>query len=224
MTAIKNDKSYLEGTLWTITGSIDDYFRRLGGSGRYPGYMNWHVPAFILLTIYDNDKSNDISRLVCTLISSRIEEIIKKNCRNDLVRLSKITINNDQAVTYSLFILRYLRKAFDWQSEIDEWIEFLAKLNIKLPSDSLPEIVRYNGRRIKIIENIKDSKYFVDQNYPMTIIDKRIESDVGNARRSANGGYEGYIVCGNHELTVSGITLRDLAKSTYTQILVSEKY
>ena len=26
-----------------------DYFSRLGGSGRYQGFMNWHIPALVLL-------------------------------------------------------------------------------------------------------------------------------------------------------------------------------
>ena len=224
MTAVKSDNSDLERTLWQIAASIDDYFRRLGGSGCYPGYRNWHVPAFIVLKTFEDIKGENFSDLSCTLISSRIEDTLKKNCKSDLLKLDSITINKNQAVEYAVSILGYLRKTFDWQTEIDDWTTFLSVLDIKVPSNLLPEIVRYNGRRIKVVENIKDGKYFLDQNYPLTIIDKQIDTDVGSARRRKDGGYEGYIICGNHNLTVSGFDLRELAKSVYAQILVSEKH
>lgn len=37
--------------LWYATVDIDDYFRRLGGSGCYPGYCDWHVPALMTLAL-----------------------------------------------------------------------------------------------------------------------------------------------------------------------------
>jgi hypothetical protein len=37
--------------LWYATADIDDYFRRLGGSGCYPGYCDWHVPALVTLVL-----------------------------------------------------------------------------------------------------------------------------------------------------------------------------
>ena len=37
--------------LWYATADIDDYFRRLGGSGCYSGYWDWHVPALMTLAL-----------------------------------------------------------------------------------------------------------------------------------------------------------------------------
>ena len=28
---------------------VQDFYRRLGGSNQYSGFMNWHIPAFVLL-------------------------------------------------------------------------------------------------------------------------------------------------------------------------------
>ena len=44
-------KRSMEAKLWQVTAEVDDYFRRLGGSGCYPGYCDWHVPALVLLAI-----------------------------------------------------------------------------------------------------------------------------------------------------------------------------
>ncbi len=40
--------------LWYATTQIDEYFRLLGGSGCYPGYCDWHVPALLTLAL-DHD-------------------------------------------------------------------------------------------------------------------------------------------------------------------------
>jgi|GEM_PF-2931225 len=40
--------------LWFATTQIDEYFRRLGGSGCYPGYCDWHVPALLTLALDQN--------------------------------------------------------------------------------------------------------------------------------------------------------------------------
>jgi hypothetical protein len=60
--------------LFTATGDIDDYFRRLGGAGRYSGYRDWHSPALIIIAI-DQILSHEIldyERDVTDLISPRM--------------------------------------------------------------------------------------------------------------------------------------------------------
>ena len=88
----------------------------------------------------------------------------------------------------------------------------------------LPEIVRYNGKRVKIIENYKTGCIFSDAVFTLTVIDKKINAEVGSAKRLDDNSFSGYVVCGNHELDISGDSFRALARSAYYGILESEKY
>jgi hypothetical protein len=88
----------------------------------------------------------------------------------------------------------------------------------------LPKIVRYNGRRVKIIENPKSLDLYLSDDFTLCIIDKRISTSVGEAIRLEDGSFKGYIQCGMHELEISGDDYRELASSAYSQILESEKY
>lgn len=46
-----SDDEKRRARLWYATAEVDDYFRRLGGSGCYQGYCDWHVPALMTLTL-----------------------------------------------------------------------------------------------------------------------------------------------------------------------------
>ncbi len=46
-----SDDDKRRARLWYATADVDDYFRRLGGSGCYPGYCDWHVPALMTLVL-----------------------------------------------------------------------------------------------------------------------------------------------------------------------------
>ena len=39
--------------LLSCNNHAGDYFSRLGGSGRYQGFMHWHIPALLLLVSSD---------------------------------------------------------------------------------------------------------------------------------------------------------------------------
>ncbi|MEI6190694.1 MAG: hypothetical protein WCP61_09770 [Chitinophagia bacterium] len=45
--------------LFICADYVQDHFRRLGGSNQYSGFMNWHIPAF-LLSIYQNKTESEI--------------------------------------------------------------------------------------------------------------------------------------------------------------------
>jgi len=48
---VTSDDDKRRARLWYATADVDDYFRRLGGSGCYPGYCDWHVPALMTLVL-----------------------------------------------------------------------------------------------------------------------------------------------------------------------------
>ena len=39
--------------LYRCADDVQDYFRSMGGSNQYSGFMNWHIPAFVLLVNKD---------------------------------------------------------------------------------------------------------------------------------------------------------------------------
>lgn len=40
-------------TLFRCADDVQHYFRALGGANQYPGFMNWHIPALVVLLILD---------------------------------------------------------------------------------------------------------------------------------------------------------------------------
>lgn len=94
----------------------------------------------------------------------------------------------------------------------------------KTPLSSNGIDVLYNGRRIKIIEYPSTHPRVLGDEFTIEIFDKKILSEVGNAKRLDDGTYRGFIVCGMHELTISGDNLRELAQDAYQRVLEAEKY
>lgn len=39
--------------LWNACAEAEDYFSRLGGSGTYPGFSEYHVPGLVLILAYE---------------------------------------------------------------------------------------------------------------------------------------------------------------------------
>ena len=39
--------------LFRCADDVQHHFRALGGANQYPGFMNWHIPAFVILLILD---------------------------------------------------------------------------------------------------------------------------------------------------------------------------
>jgi hypothetical protein len=224
MTSKQSSFADTDNLLWSLTDEIYDYFGRMGGSGQYGGFRYWHIPAFILLKTYKMEPEILLSYQVSEMISPRLGEILDINLKKQLKELETKTISTDNAISYAVYIVSKLEKCKEWIDEIDELINFLSKIDIKIPIEFLPEIVRYNGRRIKIIENLKNGQCFGNSEYPISIVDKKINADVGSAKKIESGVYEGYIVCGMHELHIDGKNIRELAKSAYREILVAEKY
>jgi hypothetical protein len=55
--------------LWKACSEAEDYFAHLGGSGRYSGFNDFHIPALVLITALEkigisNDFNEPASRLL----------------------------------------------------------------------------------------------------------------------------------------------------------------
>ena len=220
----KNDQEISHNKLmWLITAKVYDFFQQMGGSAQYSGFRYWHVPAFIMLKILSENKDH-FSRGVESLISPRIQDLIENHVDEWLSDFDKKLITKQDLTSYAIDILSRLVKTKYWIDEVDEWTDFLLKQHIQLPRDCLPEIARYNGRRVKIIENPKSQNAYLSDDFTLCIFDKRISAGVGEAIQLDDGSFKGYIQCGMHELPISGDDYRELASSAYSQILESDKY
>ena len=40
-------------TLFQCADDVQHHFRALGGANQYPGFKNWHIPAFVVLLILE---------------------------------------------------------------------------------------------------------------------------------------------------------------------------
>ena len=220
----KNDQEISHNKpMWLITAKVYDFFQQMGGSAQYSGFRYWHVPAFIMLKILSENKDN-FSSGVASLISPRIQDLIENHVDEWLSDFDKKLITKQDLTSYAIDILSRLVKIKYWIDEVDEWTDFLSKQHIQLPRDCLPEIARYNGRRVKIIENPKSQNAYLSDDFTLCIFDKRISAGVGEAIQLDDGSFKGYIQCGMHELPISGDDYRELASSAYSQILESDKY
>ncbi len=54
---MKPREIYDADKLWSLTGEVNEYFRKLGGSGCYPGFADWHVLGLVLLLVSGLDPS-----------------------------------------------------------------------------------------------------------------------------------------------------------------------
>jgi hypothetical protein len=176
-----------------------------------------------MLKILSENKVH-FSRSVESLISPRIQELIENHIGEWMIDFDKKLITKQDLTFYAIDILSRLVKTKYWIDEVDEWTDFLSKQHIHLPRDCLPEIARYNGRRVKIIENPKSQNAYLSDDFTLCIFDKRISAGVGEAIQVDDGSFKGYIQCGMHELPISGDDYRELASSAYSQILESDKY
>ncbi len=209
--------------LFLATSRFYDHFQQMGGAAMYSGFRYWHVPAFVILKLSSEHKDS-LSYQVETTISAALDNAIGKLADKWMADLSEQIISKQDLIEYSIDVLRRLLKLKNWIDEVDEWTDFLSKQGIQLPRDCLPEIVRYNGRRVKIIKNPKSPNANLSNDFTLCIFDKRISAGVGEAIQLDDGSFKGYIQCGMHELPISGDDYRELASSAYNKILEAQKY
>lgn len=52
----------MNSILWKCLGECQDYFARLGGSGRYESYREWHSPCLVLMMFLESHNSEEFIR------------------------------------------------------------------------------------------------------------------------------------------------------------------
>lgn len=112
--------------LWYSTLQVDEYFRMLGGSGCYPGYADWHVPALMTVAMDDYCSNSKLSyeHMVKRLISHRMWEQTDRLPTRALDLIVKTqSMEEDISWFISSVTERYPMSYRPYEKE--EWLAFL---------------------------------------------------------------------------------------------------
>lgn len=112
--------------LWKCLDEAQDYFARLGGSGRYSSFMEWHPFALVLLTVLELKEPSVIIQRI-KIEQSLPDQLWEKT--DGLPTLIKRQMT-DKAVTKEM-IEEFVSRATDYLSklsrpdELSEWDSFV---------------------------------------------------------------------------------------------------
>lgn len=112
--------------LWKCLDEAQDYFARLGGSGRYSSFMEWHPFALVLLTVLELKEPSVIIQRI-KIEQSLPDQLWEKT--DGLPTLIKRQMT-DMAVTKEM-IEEFVSRATDYLSklsrpdELSEWDSFV---------------------------------------------------------------------------------------------------
>lgn len=112
--------------LWYSTMQVDEYFRMLGGSGCYPGYADWHVPALMIVALDDYCGTSKFSyeHTIKRLISHRMWEQMDQLPARAMELIVKTQPRQEDISGFiSLVTERYPMSYTPYEKE--EWLAFL---------------------------------------------------------------------------------------------------
>ena len=105
--------------LFRCADDVQHHFRALGGSNQYSGFMNWHIPAFVLLMLQNNAESE----ILPTAIWRNAEEL-QATTKSRL--LSNPPTKEDIATFIDVTTSQVSK--FKDQREMAVWLEFCKKI------------------------------------------------------------------------------------------------
>jgi len=116
-----------ERLLWRLTNQISDYFRHMGGAGRYAGFSEWHPDALLLLLISGVDPSEKgfLDRPESFLISPRIWRETDGLPEATFIELQGNKVTHLQFERHLKHMFNHLGNAIG-AAELIEWAAFLA--------------------------------------------------------------------------------------------------
>jgi len=111
--------SYSLNNLFTCADDVQHHFRALGGSNQYSGFMNWHIPAFVLLILQNNAESE----ILPSAIWRNTEEL-------QATTKSRLLSNPPTKEDIAEFIDKTTKgvSKFRDQREMIEWVEFSKRI------------------------------------------------------------------------------------------------
>ena len=116
--------------LFKCIDEAQDYFARLGGSGRYEGFIEWHPFALVLITLLELKEPSTIIQRV------RIEQSLPDKLWNQTgglpstIRklLANQLVSKEAIEEYILKSTEFLTKV-SRPSELSEWLSFVESIN-----------------------------------------------------------------------------------------------
>jgi hypothetical protein len=115
--------------LYRCADDVQDYFRSMGGANQYSGFMNWHIPAFVLLINKDENESELLPYGIWR-DTKALQESIK----------SRLLSNPPSTDAISDFINRTTQATIKFKNPMEgiEWLEFCKSIQ--------PEGVTMDGK------------------------------------------------------------------------------
>jgi Fic family protein len=98
--------------LYKCADDVQDYFRRLGGSNQYSGFMNWHIPAFLLL-IYQNKIESEVLPSAIWQNTKELQDTTKSRLLSNPPTTDDISEFIDRTTKLSL-IFKDKREHLEW--------------------------------------------------------------------------------------------------------------
>ena len=118
----------LDHVLWTACNEASDYFSKLGGSGRYAGFQEYHIPALVLITaLLQIDDKDQKDKLLKQLLPDEMW-----NSTDDLTeKVAQIIANTEiQSAQELRGLVKHFEKKYQEKdaAELKLWEVFLGKL------------------------------------------------------------------------------------------------
>lgn len=115
--------------LWKISAEINDYFAKLGGSGRYSGFYEWHGPALLLLLVSGVDPTrkdflqSEESYLIHPRLWRETESLVEETNR----RLIDLKMSPAVFDDYLNSVTKRLCELNSETSQLLGWMKFIAE-------------------------------------------------------------------------------------------------
>ena len=117
--------------------TAEDYFRRLGGSGRFTGYKDWYSPCLVLMELIEVNIPGDVFRRIKyeNDISDRLWTDTDDLASNIKHKLENIGLDKEMIESYVAEVSKILSSNLD-SRELANWRLFVESVyeNIDLKS------------------------------------------------------------------------------------------
>ena len=113
--------STLYKALSICADEVQHYYRAMGGSNQYEGFMNWHIPAFVLL-IYQGKMGSECLPYKAWHKTDDIQSLVKS-------RLEGVEQNKEVLDEFIKSVTSQFPR-FKNEKEVSQWLNFIKEFNL----------------------------------------------------------------------------------------------
>lgn len=106
--------------------TIEDYFCRLGGNGRFSGYRDWYSPALVLMELIELNSTNEVFKKIKSKndISDRLWTDTDDLASKTKNQLNGLTLDKQMIEDFVSDLSKILGSYQDAQ-ELNNWLRFV---------------------------------------------------------------------------------------------------